>query len=194
MKNAIEVIVFLNFLSISCAIISINGESIICDQFNSTVINSTNSIESLHNWCIADEACSTLYYQDPASPNYPIFFFLVKDFLVDFQSETGNLDLNFVVRNIICGLNGTNDINNVSKIFWILMMNSFSNQFPLRCAENEVLVISTENASTKCMCREDRSCSHTTYDVVYFYVISGLMVIMLCVFILSIISNKQKGD
>jgi hypothetical protein len=173
-----------------------NFESVVCTKKNetATVLSRTDLILHLAEWCSKDIRCRRTYFQDSDSFNTTVFGYLTSS-LLDYYEETFGNVITYPLDNIVCNTDGTQKTPfEITKLIWVVVLKSWVSDFPVKCRENEDLVIDYDMMESQCVCKTNRNCSGTVNDLIYFYVMSALTVVLFGLFVMNVMNFKNMRN
>lgn len=121
-----------------------------CCVVNTTLGQNALDFNQLYQWCIANTACSSAYFQDIRN-NHTLFNFLIMNNVIPSFTY-----METPLTNILCNASSTQDS---IKTLWLLYMTLWQLTTPL-CPANHIFQVDSLNTSSgKCVCVEDRLCA-----------------------------------
>lgn len=141
------------------------------------VTSSNGLVDALWDWCCKDGACRKAYHQSEDAPNRTVFRHLLPpDVMVE---STPGADLYASMRKTICS--GTVEESN--RALWVQRLVAHRRAMETMCDLNHELRFDQPSMRSMCVCRADRVCTDSIYELVSFYVALVLIMVAAVVFI-----------
>ena len=138
---------------------------------------SENLEATLFEWCCDDPACA-LAFQQSYRKNFTVFKHLVDPHLFALGEPAPSLY--GLARALLCE---EYDDREIARRLWMMDLVAKADRHRPMCGIDHYPVFDTASLTTECICKPDRSCSENTEDLVPFYVILVLVVVLFLLFV-----------